>query len=132
MNILLQIHSILRWVLVVLSVALLARLAWLLFRKAAFEKMDRGLLSGFSGLMDTQALLGLLYFFITGLGGVGFPMYRIEHLTTMIVAAGVSHLPGIWLKKENPNAVRNALLAVLAVLLLVYAGVSTLPGGWAR
>lgn len=132
MNILLTIHSILRWILVALNALLAVRLGWLFFEKKSFGKMDRGLLSGFSGLIDMQALLGLLYFFITGLGGTGFPMYRMEHLTTMIVAAVVAHLPGIWLKRGQKHAVRNSFLAVLGVWLLIYAGVAALPGGWTR
>ncbi len=132
MDILLSIHSALRWLLAALLLGLLGRLAWLLGRRQAFAKMDRGLLAAFSGLMDTQALLGLLYFFLSGLGGAGFPLYRIEHLTTMFLAVGVSHLPLRWLKKGHPQAVRNSFLAVLVTMALIYAGVVSLPGGWTR
>ena len=39
-----------------------------------FKGMDCGLASGFSGLMDLQVLLGLIYFIWNGIAITGFPM----------------------------------------------------------
>ena len=93
MNILLDIHSGLRWIIVVVGFAAIIKFLIGMARKGEFDKIDSGLLSGFSGLLDLQVTLGLLYFFITGFGGVGFPPYRIEHLVTMLIAAVVGHAP---------------------------------------
>jgi hypothetical protein len=130
MGILISIHSILRWVIVVIGfVAILNFLVgWA--RASAFGKMDRGLASAFSGLMDLQVTLGLLYFFITGLGGAGFPIFRIEHLTTMLVAAVVAHTPSMFKKAANRHAV--SFFAVTGALILVIIGVARLPDGWNR
>ena len=130
MSILLMIHSILRWLIVIVGFVAIIKflIGWL--RKTAFGKMDRGLSSGFSGLMDLQVTLGLLYFFITGFGGAGFPMYRIEHLTTMLIAAMVAHVPAMFKKAGNKYAV--AFYAVIGALILVVIGVYRLPGGWSR
>lgn len=131
MAILLEIHSILRWVIVI--VGLIAILKFLIgwVRKSEFDRMDRGLSSGFSGLIDFQVMLGLLYFLITGFSGAGFPMYRIEHTVTMLLAAFVAHAPAM-LKNRPWNKFAVRLFAVLGALLLIYIGVARLPGGWSR
>jgi hypothetical protein len=130
MGFLLSLHSIVRWLIVVVGVVALVKFALGLAQKSAFGKMDRGLSSGFSGLMDLQVTLGLLYFLITGFGGMRFPPYRIEHAVTMFIAAVVAHAPSMFKKAANKYAV--ALGAVVGALLLVYIGVARLPGGWSR
>lgn len=130
MGFLLMIHSIVRWLIVLVGVVALVKFVIGLAQKSDFGKMDRGLSSGFSGLMDLQVTLGLLYFLITGFGGMGFPLYRIEHAVTFLIAAGVAHAPSMFKKSDNKYAV--ALGAVVGALLLVYVGVARLPGGWSR
>ena len=130
MGFLLMLHSIVRWVIVVVGVIALVKflLGWL--QKSEYAKMDRGLSAGFSGLMDLQVLLGFIFFFWSGLTGGGFPMYRIEHMTIMLVAAILGHLPSFMKKAENKFAI--GLYAVVGALLLVFVGVARLPGGWSR
>lgn len=130
MAVLLEIHSILRWVVVIVGFAAIIMFLTGMARKSAFDKMDRGLSSAFSGLMDLQATLGLVYFLVTGFGGVGFPMFRIEHLTTMLIASAVGHAPAMFKKVGNKHAV--AFYAVIVALILVVIGVHRLPGGWSR
>ena len=131
MLILLEIHSIVRWLIVVIGVVAIVKFVIGWVRKSAFDKMDRGLSSGFSGLMDLQVTLGFLYFFITGFGGAGFPLFRIEHLVMMLLAAVAGHTP-IMFKKRAWNKHAVALGAIIVSLLLVYVGVMRLPGGWGR
>lgn len=131
MLILLEVHSIVRWAIVIVGVIATIKFLIGLARKSSFDKMDRGLSSGFSGLMDLQVTLGLLYFFITGFGGAGFPMYRIEHLTTMLLAAVAGHAPAMF-KKKGWNKYAVALGSIFVALVLVYVGVMRLPGGWSR
>ena len=130
MGFVLMFHSIVRWLIVVLGAFVLGKLivGWL--GKSKFTKMDKGLSSGFSGLMDLQVLLGFIYFFWNGLTGAGFPMFRIEHMVTMLVAAVVAHLPSFMKKAENKFAI--GLYAVVGALVLVFIGVARLPGGWSR
>lgn len=132
MQTLLMIHSLMRWLVLVVAVIAIFKFALGWLQGGAFKGMDRGLASGFSGLMDLQATLGIVYLVWSGLAGVGFPMFRIEHGTTMIIAAVVAHLPARW--KNAPDAVRfrNTLFCVVGSLVLVLAGIATLPGGWAR
>jgi hypothetical protein len=117
---------------VIVAFAAIIKFAIGAFSGGAFKSMDRGLSSGFSGLMDTQVLLGLIYFIWNGIVTSAWPGFRFEHLTVMLVAAVVAHLPARWKKASDKMRFRNALFAVLFALFFVYVGVSRLPGGWAR
>ncbi len=132
MNILLMIHSILRWV--ILLVAVIAVVVFLVswLRRSTLNGMDRGLMSGFSGLMDLQATLGIILLIWGGLGGIGFPTYRIEHGLIMILAAVVAHLSARWRSAEEPLRYRNYLFTILGSLILVLIGISVLPGAFTR
>jgi uncharacterized membrane protein YphA (DoxX/SURF4 family) len=132
MNIVLEIHSGIRWLIVAAAVIAAVRflLGWL--RNLEFGAMDRGSLAGVSGLMDLQVLVGFVYFLWSGLGSGAFARYRFEHLVIMLAAALVAHLPGRWKNLESRMRFRRALLAVLGMLVLVFIGVSRLPGGWTR
>ena len=130
MGFVLMFHSIVRWLIVIVGVFALGKFLAGWVRKSEFTKMDRGLSAGFSGLMDLQVTLGFVFFFWSGLAGGGFPMYRIEHMTIMLVAAVLGHLPTFMKKAENKFAI--GLYAVIGALLLVVVGVARLPGGWTR
>lgn len=131
MTILLEIHSILRWVIVIAGLIAIVKflIGWV--QKSEFGKMDRGLSSGFSGLIDLQVVLGLVYFLVTGFGGVGFPSSSIEHTVTMLIAAVVAHAPAMF-RKRPLNRFAVSFFAVLGALLVIYIGVARLPGGWNR
>jgi hypothetical protein len=79
MQILLMIHSILRWLIVIVAVIAVVKFAIGWLRGSAFSGMDRGLASGFSGLIDLQVTIGLILMIWSGIAGAGFPRYRIEH-----------------------------------------------------
>ncbi|MBK6795101.1 MAG: hypothetical protein IPG80_21735 [Anaerolineales bacterium] len=130
MQTLLVIHSHTRWLILLVALVAIVKftLGWL--RGGAFKGMDRGLASGFSGLMDLQATLGLIFLIWTGLSGVGFPMLRIEHATTMIVAAVLAHLPARWKNASDTVRFRNTLFCIVGSLVLVFMGVVRLRGGW--
>ena len=131
MGFVLMLHSILRWVIVVVGLFALIKFLVGWARKSDFSKMDRGLQAGFSGLVDLQVTVGFIYFFWNGLaGGAGFPMFRIEHMVTMLIAAVLGHLPSFMKKAENKFAV--GFYAVIGALIVIVLGVYRLPGGWSR
>ena len=132
MNILLMAHSGLRWlVLLVAAVAVVKfALGWL--KGGEFKGMDRGLSAAFSGLMDLQALLGIVFLLWNGFTGSGFPLFRIEHGTIMILAAVVGHLPSRWKNAASKTRFRNSLFAIVGSVLLVIVGIALLPGGLSR
>lgn len=129
MGFVLMLHSIIRWLIVVVGLFALVKFLIGWARKSGFSKMDRGLSAAFSGLMDLQVLLGFVYFFWNGLsGGTGFPMFRIEHMITMVIAAVLGHAPSFMKKAENKFAV--SFFAVIGAMILIVIGVYFLPGGW--
>ncbi len=76
-----------------LAVIIIVKFAISWAANSLFKAMDRGLTSAFSGLMDLQVTLGLIYLIWNGIAVAGFPTYRILHGVTMIIAAAVAHLP---------------------------------------
>jgi hypothetical protein len=131
MDIVLGLHSLVRWVVVIVAAVAVIRFA-LVWRTMVTTnaKMDRGLMAGFTGLLDTQALLGIIYLVWSGLAGQGFPSYRIEHGVTMILAVAVGHISMQWRDADTKIRARNNLLVIAGVLVLVAIGVSRLPQGW--
>ena len=95
-----------------------------------FKAMDRGTRLGFSGLMDLQVLLGLIYLIWNGIAVTGFPTYRILHGATMIIAAAVAHLPSRFKNLNDKLRFQYSLIAILGSLILVAIGISFLPQGW--
>ena len=132
MSILLMIHSILRWV--ILLVAVIAIVVFLVswLRRSQLQGVDRGLMSGFSGLMDLQAAIGIVLLLWGGFTALGFPRYRIEHGVIMIMAAVTAHISARWKNADEPLRYRNYFLIILASLVLVLIGISVLPGGLSR
>ena len=132
MNILLMAHSGLRWL--VLLVALVAIVKFLLgwLTRGSFKGMDRGLMAGYSGLLDLQSALGIIFLLWNGFTGAGFPRYRLEHGLIMIVAAVVAHLSSRWKNAEDAVRFRNDLFLIVASLVLVLIGIAVLPGGLSR
>jgi hypothetical protein len=130
MALLLSIHSHLRWLILIVALIAVVKFAVGWLRGGTYKGMDRGLASGFSGLMDLQAMLGLIFLVWNGLAGAGFPMFRIEHAVTMTVAAVVAHLHVMWKTADDKKRFRNTLFIVLDTLIIVLIGVARLPQGW--
>ena len=124
----LEIHGLVRWLVALLAIVAIIKftLGWL--RNLPFTSADRGIMSAYTGLMDLNLLLGLILLF--GLGG-GFPMHRIEHATTMIIAVVVAHLSAIWKKSDDVSKkFRNYLIVVVVSIILIVMAVIRLRGGW--
>lgn len=132
MDILLTLHSLIRWVIVIVTIVALVRFAWVWLRHSAMGRNDSLLMTIFVRLLEVQMLVGLVFLIWSGVAGAGFPPYRLSHAGTMIVAVIVGHLPRRWQNAESSVRARNNVIAILAVLVLVFIGVSLLPGGWTR
>ena len=129
MGILLDIHSFVRWLIAAVGLAAVVVLVIGLFRKGQYGRRERGLVSAYSGLIDLQVLLGLLFFLWNGFADGSFPLYRWEHLAVMILAAAASHYPSMRKKAEGKALFVNGLVAVFGSLLLILVGILLLPGG---
>ena len=132
MNILLTVHSWLRWLILLVAVVAVIKflIGWL--SKSVFQGMDRGLMAGFSGLMDLQATLGIILLLWGGFSGAGFPLYRLAHGLIMIVAAGIAHMSARWRNSDDNTRFLNYLFLIFGSLILVLIGISILPGGLGR
>jgi hypothetical protein len=126
MAVVLFLHSWVRWIILIVAVAALVKHAIGLMQKSPYDKMARGLMAGFSGLMDLQVLLGIVLLVLIG----GPQRMHFEHLGTMIIAAVVAHLPAIWKKKADNVRYRNNVLVIIGALLLIVAAIAPLGNRW--
>ena len=127
MSVLLTIHSVVRWLIVIVAIVAAVKFAIGWLRGGTFSSIDQRLASSFSGLIDLQVTLGLILLIWSGLAGAGFPMYRIEHAVTMIIAAVVAHLQVRWKNADDKTRFRNSLFIILDTLIIIFIGVSFLP-----
>jgi hypothetical protein len=132
MEILLAIHSIFRWVVVLVGLVTLVKFAIGWLSKAQFQQIDDRLTRIFPILVDIQVTLGVILLIWGGLAGEGFPRHRVEHAVVMIVAAFLVHLMARWSSAPDPVRFRNRFFVVLGTLLLIFIGVIALPGGLER
>ena len=127
MGVVLMVHSIVRWVIVLVGLIAAVR-AVIVMNGQSGSKLDRGLMSGFTGLMDLNVLLGVILII-----GLGFTTVRIEHAVTNIVAVAVAHI-FVARAKKLEDVRRKAqfhLLGVVLSLAIIVVGVA-LVNGWAR
>lgn len=147
-DLVLGIHSLLRWVVVILAALALGRALWGWWGQRAWEALDERLGLFFTVSLDVQVLLGLLlYLFLSPITTGAFaslgeamadPALRfwlIEHIGWMIAALILAHV-GRALAKRASEArqkhQRTALffgLAILAVLIAIPWGRPLLPLG---
>ena len=129
MNVVLVLHSIVRWGIVLVGLVSFARSLLVLTGHVQGNNMDRGLMSGFTGLLDLNVLLGLIV--IIGLGQ--WAAVQIEHAVTNIIAVAVAHVFAQRAKKIEDAKLKARMnaLGVLISLLIIVLGVSFV-NGWAH
>lgn len=127
MGMLMTIHGEMRWLVALAAIVVIVKflIGWL--GKRPYASIDRTLLTVYTILMDINVLLGLILLFFGG----GFSGPRLEHATTMILAAVAAHMTAIWRRTDDSSVkYRNQLLMVLLSLALVLLGVIRLRGGF--
>ena len=128
MGLVLTLHSIVRWLVVIVAVIAVVRYALVMSSRAQSNGMDRGLISGYTGLLDLNVLLGLILII-----GLGFTAPRIEHAVTNIIGVAVAHIFAQRARKidEVKLKARTNLLGVVISILIIVVGVALIDG-WAR
>ncbi len=126
-NILLQAHSGIRWLVVVVTLIALVWMAIGLLQKRAYGQGAKRIMLAFSGVITIQWLLGLVVFLVLNSFSIG---YRWEHAVIMTLATGLAHMHQRWKNAADSVRYRNSLLIILIVLMLVFIGVTRLPQGW--
>ena len=130
MDFLLGIHALVRWVILLVAVVAIIKLAYGWLRAGVYDNIDRGLVMGYSGLLDAQALLGFVLLFGNAfMLGEGFPMPRILHAIVMIVAVITGHLAGRGKSDPAKARYRRALAAIAGSLVLVLIGIIIIMAG---
>ena len=132
----LHLHNLLRWVVLALCVACVARATVVDSKGKNFEPRDRKLLLGLTIACDTQLLLGLtMYFLFSPMAKTAFAAWSlamkdrvvrywaIEHGVGMLLAIALVHVANVRAKRagDNPRArqsVRRMLVAALLLFLL--------------
>ncbi len=127
MGIVLMLHSLWRWVVVIVALIALVKFALGWLQKKNPDMLDRRLLLAFTTTIDIQVLLGIIVVILMALSGP-VPMDAIEHIVTMVIAAVVAHLSAIWRKRDDSVMLRNSFFIVLATLVLIFAGVAVVNG----
>jgi len=137
-NITLYIHSLLRWLVVILAVLAIgqAYMGWL--GKGEYKKLNNALSASFVGSLHLQLLIGLsLYFFLSPFGysifsqGMKVVMknaelrfWAVEHITAMVLAVVIAQVGRSLAKKSTESSTkfrREAIYYTLAVLLIIYS-----------
>jgi hypothetical protein len=128
MGIVLMLHSLWRWVVVLVALVALVKfgLGWL--QRKNPELLDRRLTLAFTTVIDIQVLLGILVLALQAVGGT-LLMPAIEHAGVMILVAILAHATAMWRKRDDHTVLRNNFLDVVAVLVLIVIGVS-IVNGW--
>ena len=122
-----HLHSAVRWLVVIITVALLVKLVVGLVGSQPFDRLASGLTRAFSISIGVQWLLGPILFVVFG----GFDVrYRWEHAVVMTVAVALAGMTARWKNSPDSQRYRMTLLMVVIVLVLVYVGVALLPQGW--
>lgn len=139
---LLHIHSVLRWIILFVSIIVLIKyyLGW--FGSKNWAKLDNTLGIVFTTVFDMQLLVGLiLYFFVSPFTQAAFSdfgsamknpelrFYAVEHLSLMLIALVLVHVGRAKSKKAKADKLkfRIATIYFSIAMLLVLAGIP-----WAR
>ena len=117
MDLILDIHSINRWIIV--AVGLIAVVKFLIGRLAQkeYKPLDRAIMGAYAGLMDLQAALGIVLLIDRGFVG-----RRVEHTVTMVVAIVFTHLLMRRSSDNDAAKFRTNLIAVIGSLAIIVIG----------
>ena len=123
-TIVLSIHSIVRFVLLLVALAGLIKAIIGLAQKGKSDKTDQALASAFVGFYDLQALLGILLIFLGSLTQAIHPVVMFVG----IIAAHVLQSMGKRAEGQQAGLYRLALyIAPLAIILFGLAVIARLP-----
>ncbi len=124
MGIIIVLHSVVRFVLLLVAVVGIVKVLLAVAQKNTADKLDATLASAFTGLYDLQALLGILIIF---LGGLGNPLHPI----VMFIGVFAAHGLQMMVKRAQGSQAQWLRLALyivpLAIILVGLAAINHLP-----
>lgn len=137
-SIVLEVHSILRWLIVLSALFAIIRAVTGLSFKRGWMALDNQAGMWFTTLLDVQLLVGiLLYFFLSptttaamrNFGGAmsnnAARFFAVEHVALMFVAAALAHIGRSRIRKisEPIQKHRRALIFLGLALLVILAAI---------
>ena len=127
MQILYIAHWSIPWLILTIGMYAIVKFVRGYMNEVAFTDADSRLVIIFSGLMDLQALIGLIYFLWSGFIIDAFPAYRIGHGIIMLIAAIIPHFSPLWKDTDSSTRYINNFYLLLASFLLMLVGISLIP-----
>ena len=121
MEIVLEIHSLVRFLILLAAAIGIIKALISLLQKAKSDKLDLTVASAFLGLYDLQALLGIL---IILLGGLTEPIHPIVMVVGLLLAHG---LQSMGKRAEGTSAVVYRFALYIIPLLIILVGLNYLP-----
>ena len=134
-----QIHSILRWLVLLTALYSSVKALMGMLHRSSFTKSDNSAGMYFTGVMDFQLIIGLVLYFTSGLGlkniqanGMGFVMkdayarfFAVEHITMMILAIVIVHIGRAKSKKAATDLAKHktAFWFYLIGLIIILAAI---------
>lgn len=140
-----DLHSVLRYVIILLFVYTIVRYVNGLRGKKEFTSADDKASLFLTISLDIQLLLGLvMYFFTSVWKDVPIVMsdpivrfYKVEHITGMIIAIALAHIGKVMMKKKTDSAdkFKTGLIYFIISLVIILATIpwpfrSNLGGSW--
>jgi hypothetical protein len=120
MDIVLAVHSIVRFLILLAAVIGIVKALISLVQKAKSDHLDQSVASAFLGLYDLQALLGVLIILLGGLS-------QAIHPIIMIVGLLLAHALQSMVKRADGSAAAVYRLALYIVpLLIILVGLSSI------
>lgn len=129
MTFLIGLHGGIRYLVVAMTVIALVYFVLALVRRTDNARIDRIVMSIWTGLIDSQLVIGLVLIVWLGTSSGTWPRYRLEHAGVMILATVAAHAAVAWRKAGAATRARNNLILIAVVLALIFVGVSVLGSG---
>ncbi len=132
-DIIVGVHSLVRWLVVIVAVIAIVRYALVMAGRVQSSRMDRGLISGYTGLLDLNVLLGLIIIVWQSINAGQVQPAWLEHGVTNIIGVAVAHFFAQRAQKieDAKLKARTNLLGVVISMAIIVVGVA-LVGGWTR
>ncbi len=126
----LQLHSLVRWLVVLMVVLGLIRLLTIWISKREFTSSDNSFLKMMTGMVDLQFLIGVVLLILWIVNNT-MGRFVYEHAGTNLIAIALLHIgTKKWKNSPAPVRARNTFFMILIAAALIGAAVARLPQGW--
>lgn len=125
------VHSLLRWVVLLVATIALVRglVGWL--GGGAWTELDRGLTRAAGGIISLQVLLGIVIWVVERRWGDGL-FLGVVHPLVMLGALGIVQVGSARIKRASDGPAKHRTLALSLLLALVLITAAIPPDAWSR